>query len=155
MQGTLEIHTLELGRYTLREADLAADDMLDCWLYWLLHAHEYEPAALLELLPQHAIRRATETLARISQISEDKAMYDAREKAIRDRKWELDASFREGELKGELKGKIEGKIELIRTLQGILHTSVSEEQELRTMTLEQLESLTSRLQEQLRNRMPS
>ena len=142
LQGTLEIHTLELGRYTLREADLATADMLDCWLYWLLHAHEYEPAALLKLLPQQAIRQATETLARIAQISEDKAMYDAREKAIRDRQWELNAAFREGEregeikgkiegkIEGEIKGKIEGKIELIRTLQGILQTPVSEEQEL-------------------------
>ena len=167
LQGTLEIHTLELGRYTLREAELAAGDMLDCWLYWLLHAHEYEPAALLKLLPQQAIRQATETLARIAQISEDKAMYDAREKAIRDRKWELNSAFREGEREGEIKGKIEGKIEgeikgkiegeikLIRTLQGILQTPVSEEQELRAMTLEQLESLTSSLQEELRNRTPS
>ncbi|MGO9109394.1 MAG: hypothetical protein ACLP9L_09185 [Thermoguttaceae bacterium] len=87
----------------------------------------YVPAVLLELLPQQAIRQATETLARISQIGEDKAMYDAREKAIRDRKWDLNAAFREGEREGEVKGKIE----LIRTLQGILQTSVSEEQELR------------------------
>jgi len=151
LQGTLEIHTLELARYNLRESELHSVSTLDCWLYWLLHAHEYEPAALLELLPQPAIRRATETLARISQISEDKAMYDAREKAIRDRKWELDAAFREGEIKGEIKGEIE----LIRTLQGILQTSVSGEHELRAMSLEQLESLTSGLQEQLRNRMPS
>jgi predicted transposase/invertase (TIGR01784 family) len=171
LQGTLEIHTLELGRYNLKEADLATAEMLDCWLFWLLHAHEYESAALLELLPQQAIRQATETLARIAQISEDKAMYDAREKAIRDRKWELNAAFREGEregevkgeikgkiegkIEGEIKGKIEGKIELIRTLQGIMQTAVSEEQDLRTMTLEQLESLTSSLQEQLRNRTPS
>jgi predicted transposase/invertase (TIGR01784 family) len=151
LQGTLEIHTLELGRYTLGEADLAAADMLDCWLYWLLHAHEYEPAELLKLLPQQAIRQATEALARIAQISEDKAMYDAREKAIRDRKWEMNAAFREG----KIEGKMEGKMELIRALQGILQTSVSEEQELRAMTLEQLESLTNGLQEQLRNRTPS
>ena len=181
LQGTLEIHTLELGRYNLRESELSSASTLDCWLYRLLHAHEFEPAALLELLPEPAIRLnrneqyrkwfaafpsrtaaacwprtafaiawsylAAETLARISQISEDKAMYDAREKAIRDRKWESNAAFREGEVKG--------KIELIRTLQGILQTSVNEEQELRAMTLEQLESLTSSLQEQLRNRTPS
>ena len=82
-------------------------------------------------------------------------MYDAREKAIRDRNWQLDSAFREGEVKGKVEGKIEGKIELIRTLQGIMHTSVSDEQELLAMTLEQLESLTSTLQEQLRNRAPS
>jgi hypothetical protein len=118
--------------------------MLDCWLYWLLHAHEYEPAALLKLLPQPAIRQATETLARIAEISEDKAMYDAREKAIRDRKWELNGAFREGEIKGEIK--------LIRTLQAILDIPVGEEQNLRAMTLEQLEALTSSLQEKLRSR---
>jgi hypothetical protein len=90
-------------------------------------------------------------------------MYDAREKAIRDRKWELKAAFRQGEregeingeIKGEIKGKIEGEIKMIRTLQGTLHAPVSEEQELRAMTLEQLESLTSSLKEQLRNRTPS
>ncbi|MGO9110813.1 MAG: hypothetical protein ACLP9L_16455 [Thermoguttaceae bacterium] len=57
--------TLELGRYNLRESELRSASSLDCWLYWLLHAHEYEPAALLELLPQPAIRQAMETLARI------------------------------------------------------------------------------------------
>ncbi len=83
-------------------------------------------------------------------------MYDAREKAIRDRKWELNGAFREGQREGEIRGKIEGKaegeIKLIRTLQGILDIPVSEEQNLRAMTLEQLEALTTGLQEKLRNR---
>ena len=156
LAGTLEIHTLELGRYTLGEADLAADDMLDCWLYWLLHAHEYEPAALVALLPQQAIRQATETLARIAEITEDKVMYDARERAIRDREWELNAAIREGEIKGKIEGKIEGEIKgeikMVRTLQNLLGVPVAEEQELRAMTLEQLEAMTSALQEQLRSR---
>ena len=87
LQGTLEIHTLELGRYNLRESELRSASMLDCWLFWFLHAHEYEPEALLTLFPQEAIQQATQTITRIAQISEDKAMYDAREKAIRDRRW--------------------------------------------------------------------
>ena len=169
---TLEIHTLELGRYNVTEADLTGGDVLACWLYWLLHAHEYERAALLELLPQQAIRQATETLARISQISEDKAMYDAREKAIRDRNWELNATFRqgklegklegkiegklegklEGKIEGEIKGKLEGKIEMIRTLQSLLGVSETNEQVLRVMNMEQLEAMTSDLQVKLRSR---
>ncbi len=124
--------------------------MLDCWLYWLLHAHEYEPAALLELFPQSAIRQATETLVRIAQITEDKAMYDARERAIQDREWEIGAAER----KGRREGEIEGEIKTIRMLQCLLRVPVSEEQELRTLTLEQLQSLTSTLQEDLRNRVP-
>lgn len=49
---TLEIHTIELGRYNLREQDLATASMFECWLYWLLHAHEYEAEELLKLFPQ-------------------------------------------------------------------------------------------------------
>ena len=140
----MELHTLELGRYNVKESELRSASMLDRWLYWLLHAHEYEPAVLLELLPQPAIRQATETLARIAQITEDKAMYDARERAIQDREWEIDAAERKGEIKG--------KIETIQMLQGILRVPVGEEKELRTFTLEQLQALTSTLQEKLRNR---
>jgi predicted transposase YdaD len=119
---------------------------------------------MLKLFPQPAIQQATKVIATIAQKSEDKAMYDAREKAIRDREWLLSASRREGELKGKLEGKLEGRIEgklegriegeikLIRTLQGILQLPLSEECELRAMQLEQLESMTSSLQERLRNR---
>jgi predicted transposase/invertase (TIGR01784 family) len=157
LQGTLEIHTLELARYNLRESDLRSASMLDCWLFWFLHAHEYEPEVLLKLFPQPAIQQATQTIARIAQITEDKAMYDAREKAIRDQQWMLnsvDRAYHKGEREGEIKGKIKGKIELIRTLQGILDEPVAEEQELRVMNLEQLEEMTTGLQVKLRNRSP-
>ena len=91
-------------------------------------------------------------------------MYDARERAIRDREWELDAKFHEGKLEGEIKGKIEGKlegklegeikvrIEMARTLQGLAGEPVAKEDELRMLTLEQLQALTGRLQEKLRSR---
>ena len=46
LDRTLEIHTLELGRYNMRESELRTASMLDCWLFWFLHAHEYEPEAL-------------------------------------------------------------------------------------------------------------
>ncbi len=71
-----------------------------------------------------------------------------RERAIQDREWEIDAAERKGEIRGEIKGKIE----TIQMLQGILRVPVGEEKELRTFTLEQLQALTSTLQEKLRNR---
>ncbi len=147
LDGTVEIHTVELGRYNLGKEDLKTASLLECWLYWFLHAHEYETEELLRLLPQEAIQQATQTIARIAQITEDKAMYDAREKAIRDRQTALNSARREGEIKGEIK--------MIRMLQGLLCTPVSEEESLRVMSLEQLESLTSSLQEQLRGRSTS
>ena len=59
LEQTLELHTVELGKYNSIEGDLAAGDMLGCWLYWLKHAQEYEATALEELFPQPGIRQAT------------------------------------------------------------------------------------------------
>ena len=75
-------------------------------------------------------------------------MYDARERAIRDRKSEISAAVREG----EIKGKVEGKIETIQMLQCLLRVPVSDEKDLRTLTLEQLQTMTSDMQEKLRRR---
>lgn len=140
----LEIHTLELGRYNVMECQLQTAGVLDCWLYWFLHAHEYEPEALLKLFPQQAIRQATETIIRIARITEDKTMYDARERARRDQQTAVNSAIR--------RGRLEGKIEM---LQGILGLPASGEDDLRALSLEQLQALTSTLQEQLRNRTPS
>ena len=74
-------------------------------------------------------------------------MYDAREKAIRDRQWELNASRNEG--------LIAGKIELIRMLQEILSLPISTDSDFKGKTLEQLQSQTADLQERLRNRRVS
>ena len=148
LNDTLEIHTLELGRYDLPEGDLATASLLDCWIFWLLHAHEYEPEELLRLFPQAAIRLATQTLTKISEVTEDKAMYDAREKAIRDQQWQINAACKEAFAKGEIKGKIE----TIRILQGILQLPISLESEFAGRTLEELQQLTVDLQEQIRNR---
>lgn len=87
------------------ESDLATATTLDSWLFWLLHAHEYEFEELLKLFPQDAIHEATDTIRRISEITEDKIMYDSREKAIRDRNWLLSAAELRGEARGEEKWK--------------------------------------------------
>ena len=151
LDETLTIHTLEFGKYNLREEEMETASMLDCWLYWLLPAHEYEPAELLRLFPQQQIQQATETIVRISEITEDKAMYDAREKALRDHQWAIRQSYQEG-IK---EGKEEGEIKLIRTLQQILCISVSNTDELAGMNLQQLEAITADLQERIRLRWTS
>jgi hypothetical protein len=140
--------------------ELGDVSLLETWLYWLLHAHEYEPEELLRLFPQAAIQLATQTIVRIAEITEDKTMYDAREKAIRDQQWALNASFREGEIKGEIKGKIDGKIEgkiegeikLIQTLQEILHESVFATSDLQGKSLEELQAMTVDLRTRIAKR---
>ncbi len=152
LDGTLAIHTIELPKYNLKYSDLMPDDLLGWWLYWLRHAPDYEAEALRAAFLQPAIRRASETLIRIAEISEDKAMYDAREKAIRDHQWELDGARREGLIEGEREGLIKGEIKLVQMLQGLLYMPLSDEKELGPMGLEQLEALTRSLQEKLRSR---
>ena len=117
-----------------------------------MHADEYEPEELLKLLPDVPFQMATNLLTRISEITEDKQMYDAREKAIRDRQWALNASREEGMAKGKIEGKIEGEIKLIRTLEEILEQPLSEETKLAGKSLEELQLVTSELQSQLRHR---
>ncbi len=156
---TVEIHTLELTRYNMTEADLKTASLLECWLYWFLHAHEYEADVLRKLFPQPPIRQATDTIATIAEMTEDKTMYDAREKEKRDRIWLANIARDEaidardqGLREGRLEGKLEGEIKLIRTLQGLLGPDTTKEAELRALTLPQLEALTTELQEKLRNR---
>ena len=98
-------------------------------------------------------------------------MYDAREKAIRDQQWVINASRAEAKLEGKMEGKLEGKLEgkmegklegkieertgHIRSLQSIMQLPVSPESNLLAMSLEQLELLTADLQLRIRNRLSS
>ena len=124
--------------------ELADASLLEIWLYWLLHAHEYEPEELLRLFPQAAIQLATQTIVRIAEIMEDKTMYDAREKAIRDQQWALNSSFREGEIKGEIK--------LIQTLQEILQESIVATSDLEGKSAEELQAMTVDLRTRIAKR---
>jgi predicted transposase/invertase (TIGR01784 family) len=164
LENTLEIHTLELARYDLTESDLPTASRLECWLFWLLHAHEYEPEDLLRLFPDAGFQQATRTIIQISEKTEDKAMYDAREKAIRDYQSEMNSAVRkarqeglqEGEQKGrqegEQKGRQEGRIELIQTLQVLLQVPESTTEELSGCNDSQLIAMSEQLRSQLRNR---
>jgi predicted transposase/invertase (TIGR01784 family) len=145
---TLEIHTLELGWYNLQESELATASLLDRWLYWLLHAHQYDAKELGSLFPQPEFQKATDSIDRIAKKTEDKAMYDTREKAIRDQQWILNAARREGlEI-----GREEGEIKLIQTLQEILGGPVSDAAVFQGRSLEQLRAMTEELRKKIQRR---
>ena len=141
---------------------------LECWLFWLLHAHEYELDELLKLFPQAAFQQATRTISQISLKTEDRAMYDAREKAIRDYQSAINSARREGrqegrqegqeigeqigEERGEQRGMLMGKI---GTLQEILGFAPTEHGALNAMSTEELEDLALKLQQSVRSRSSS
>ena len=144
LTDTIEIHMLELGWYNLTEKDLESADPAERWLYWLLNAHQYEAEQLRNLFPEPGFQAATESLVEIHHKTEDKAMYDAQEKALRDYKWAIESSREEGEIKGEIK--------LIHALQSILLVSQTPKDELSQLSLEQLQEMTAELQDKAQSR---
>lgn len=169
LTNTLEIHTIELGQHQLTESQLATAGPLDCWLYWMKYADQYDAKDLESLFPKSEMLKATQTIEKISEITEDKLMYDSREKAIRDETWRLNATFADGEAKGIEKGiekgiqkgiqkgikqgNKNGKIELVQTLQQILLLDPTSSAILSQQSIAQLDQLAQqlRLQIQVRN----
>jgi predicted transposase/invertase (TIGR01784 family) len=153
---TLEIHTLELGWYNLQESELETASLLDRWLYWLLYAHQYDAQTLGSLFSQPEFQTATDSIDRIAKKTEDKAMYDTREKAIRDQQWILNSARREGleagEIKGREEGEIKGEIKLIQTLQEILGGPASDAAVFQGRSLEQLRAMTEELRKKIQRR---
>jgi predicted transposase/invertase (TIGR01784 family) len=108
LDNTLEVHTLELGWYNLQERDLEQSTVLEQWLFWLLHAHEYDTENLKKLFPNPGFLQATDTIDRIARITEDKSMYDMREKRLRDHKWLLKLAIGESIEQGLQQGIEQG-----------------------------------------------
>ena len=54
---------------------------------------------------------------------------------------------------GKIEGEIKGEIKLIRTLQGLLGQVPSDESQLKSQTLAELQRIATELQSQLRSRM--
>jgi len=121
----LEIHTLELEKF--RSAEQLLDSDLDCWLYFLRNAANWNPGELPALLNRPVFQRATGVLEMIQQNRYEHEMYEARRKAwldanSRQREYEralqalqaaqeatakaLDEGRAEGENRGALKGQI-------------------------------------------------
>ncbi len=103
----IEVHTIELTKYNLNEAAISQASKLEQWAFLLLHAQDYEVDVLKRLLPAIEFEPAIDTLAIISAKTEDKQMYDQREKAQRDYEWALSSVREEGEQIGLEKGGID------------------------------------------------
>ena len=147
LTNTIEIHTLELGKYNRKESDLLNATPLECWLYWMVHAQEYESNELLSLFPENAFQQATHALETIKMKSTDLQRYHEREQALRDLGWQVRAARREGIKIGTI-----GKVQV---LQELLGDQVASSTELESRTLEELERVSQELQQKLRNRSQS
>jgi predicted transposase/invertase (TIGR01784 family) len=163
LEDTIEIHTVELSKYN--SVDLEKATGLEQWCYWMKNAEKHSAEELRSLLPNVALSRATDELIEIKQITEEKEMYDSREKAIRDQESHLIESLSKGRKqglkkglqKGLQKGRKEGamigiEIGFIQAIQEILGLEVQTQQELDKKTLQELIALKESLQAVLRDK---
>lgn len=157
MEEAIEIHTVELSKYNGTQVDVRDADVLDQWCYWIKNADKHTEEELRELLPGLAFLRATEELKEIQEITEEKAMYDSREKAILDYESGLIDARQEGRKEGRQEGRQEGRKEgevigRIQLLQELLGLPLNNEEELGSQPLEQLTTTMNDLQAKLRSR---
>ena len=144
-EESIEIHTIELSKYNGTIDSVRVAGVLDQWCYWIKNAEE----ELQKLLPSLAFLHATSELREICEITEEKEMYDSREKAILGYESNLIDAREEGETIGLEKGQAIGRIQLIQELLGDV---VANEDSLRLVSLEQLTSTMQSLQAKLRER---
>ena len=149
LSDAIEVHTVELPKYNLDEATISRASKLDQWVFLLLRAHRYAPERLKQLLPHPEFHQAIETLETIAAKTEDRQMYNQREKALRDYEWTLAGALEKGREEGRDAGIEFGKIQILQELLGDAVTTVSE---LQATSSAELASLLSSLQERMRNR---
>lgn len=119
------------------------------WCYWIKNADRHTEEELRELLPGLEFLQATSELSGIQAITEEKEMYDSREKALLDYESNLIDARQEGRQEGELIGMEIGRIQL---LQELLELPLQNRKELAAMPSEEIVGLRKTLQSKLRDR---
>jgi predicted transposase/invertase (TIGR01784 family) len=165
LEESIEIHTVELAKYNGNANEVREASVLEQWAYWIKNSSEHTVEELQDLLPSLEFLRATGELNAIREITEEKQMYDAREKASLDIQSNLIDARQEGRQEGREEGRQEGRqegIELgeqrgklkasIQIYEGLLGDSLTSENELKDLSIKTLESKVALLQKRLRDR---
>jgi len=154
LEDSIEIHTVELAKYNGGPGEVRGASVLEQWAYWIKNAGEHTVEELRELLPGLEFLRATGELNAIGEITEEKQMYDAREKASLDIQSNLMDARQEGieigEQRGEQRGKLMGSVQVY---EGLLGASLSSDDDLSKRSIQELASMMTLLQKRLRDRM--
>jgi predicted transposase/invertase (TIGR01784 family) len=142
---SIEVHTVELTKYNLREDTISSAPAIEQWAFFFLFADGYEPERLRVLLPGVEFQQAISVVEAIAAKTEDRMMYDQRLKAQRDYQWGLNSAREEGMEIGEAVGKI-------KILQELLGEESSSTASLRERTIGELSEVLEDLQQRLRSR---
>ena len=142
LEKGIEVHTVELTKYNLDASTISNGSAIEQWAFFFLHSHEYESSKLQAMLPALGDTDAIDVAQLIFEKTEDKAMYDQREKELRDHEWVITGAREEGKEEGREEGKEEGKEEgeligCIKTYQNLMGLEVAED-ELAKLSIEEL-----------------
>jgi predicted transposase/invertase (TIGR01784 family) len=107
--GGIEVHTVELAKYNLDAATIAVASAIEQWAFFFLRADRYEASRLRDLLRGEEFQRAITAVETIAAKTEDRQMYDQREKALRDHQWLLEGAQELARAEGRAKGLEEGR----------------------------------------------
>jgi predicted transposase/invertase (TIGR01784 family) len=157
LNEAIEVHTVELGKYNLEQRTISQATKIEQWAFLMLYAQDYDSLTLKKLLPGIEFEQAIETIEVISAKTEDRIMYDQREKAQRDYEWAITGAREEGLEKGRQegreeglkKGKLAGKIQMLQELLGDTSTTDAEFQ---SCSIDALTIRLAELQQRLRAR---
>jgi len=137
----------------LEEETLAEATPIEQWAFFLLFADQYEPERLREVLPAVPFQQAVSAVQEIASKTEDRVMYDQREKAQRDYLSALAGARRDGHEEGRQEGREEGLlVGKIQLIQQLLDEESIPSESLLGRTMQELSSLLNELQERLRSR---
>jgi predicted transposase/invertase (TIGR01784 family) len=164
LADAIEVHTIELAKYNLDETLISSRPRIEQWAFLLLRAQDYDRVELRKLLPEIEFQDAIRVLEIISSKTEDKQMYDQREKAQRDYIWMMTGARQEGFVEGKeqgleegreqgieegiQRGKLAGKIQFAQELLG---QTVSTDQELTSQNSDILTALLDGLRKKLKS----
>ena len=149
LSRAIEVHTVELAKYNLSEATTSKASTIEQWAFFILYADQYEPERLRELLPDVEFQQAISVIETIAAKTEDRVMYDQREKAQRDLQWAIQGAREKGMEKGMEKGSLAGKVQASQQLLGEQETDLHA---LVQLGNDELLKMLARLQDRLRTR---
>lgn len=173
ISDSIEVHTVELRKYNLNEETIHQATAIEQWAFFFLFADQYEPDRLRELLPGVEFQQAITVAEGIKARTEDRVMYDQREKAQRDYLWHMEGAKKEGWKEGHQQGLEEGRTEgreegrtegreegreegaivgKMQLIQQLLGEEVSSADRLLENSLDDLSKQLAALQERLRSR---
>jgi predicted transposase/invertase (TIGR01784 family) len=163
----LQIHLLELPKYTPASDNGIITDPIEKWVHFFRRAKDSTPQELIDRLGEEVFAEASGVLEMIAKTPRERELYEARLKLQRDEHGRLQAAEDQGRAEGRVEGRVEGRAEgraegrveglqvgeragSIRVLERLMQLPISED--LETRSLEELASLERELERKFRDR---